>query len=500
MLDGGRGIFALRPGIGALKEHAGHLPGLSNDEVEWETLAFGESRDRLEVAVPVLSDAQLEQVIGRVKTTRRDYLSALPVTEIIDKIDQAIGHLLDRNNPLRQKAEELLPIVTGFDPETVRLGLTSYLKTFRKPQLQRFLAEDFANPQMLDAFQPVSKGGFARAYGHDLVAQIWAGNVPGLPIWSIVSGLLVKSGCVGKVASAEPLFAGWFAETLAEVDPKLADCIAILWWKGGDQAREDAVLSRADAVIAYGNNETLAQIRSRVPVTTRYLPFGHKISFAMVGRSALDTRNALSVAREAAHDVVRYDQQGCYSPQAIIVERGGAVSPKDFAAYLGNDLASLEHRFPRRSLSLPEAAGVAEWTQRERVKSVSAPDMEVTSDTGGRWSVVYAEDERALGPSSLNRTVKVMAVDRLDEMMPAIEAIRPYLQTVGIAADPNEMFRLSGLLGQAGATRICALGQMASPEAGWHHDGRFNLLDLVYVVDIDQSAEAAAEGFAPYAD
>ena len=47
----------------------------------------------------------------------------------------------------------------------IRLGLTGYLKTFRKPELQKFLVEDFTNPTILDDFQPVPKGGYARAYG-----------------------------------------------------------------------------------------------------------------------------------------------------------------------------------------------------------------------------------------------------------------------------------------------------------------------------------------------
>lgn len=41
---------------------------------------------------------------------------------------------------------------------------------------------------------------------------------------------------------------------------------------------------------------------------------------------------------------------------------------------------------------------------------------------------------------------------------------------------------------------------MSAPEAGWHHDGRFNLLDLVRMTEIEQSAELAAEPLAPYAD
>ena len=40
---------------------------------------------------------------------------------------------------------------------------------------------------------------------------------------------------------------------------------------------------------------------------------------------------------------------------------------------------------------------------------------------------------------------------------------------------------------------------MTQPEAGWHHDGRFNLADLVRMVEIEQAAERAADALAPYA-
>jgi hypothetical protein len=40
---------------------------------------------------------------------------------------------------------------------------------------------------------------------------------------------------------------------------------------------------------------------------------------------------------------------------------------------------------------------------------------------------------------------------------------------------------------------------MTAPAAGWHHDGRFSLLDLVRMVDIEASTEAAAENFTAYA-
>ena len=477
---------------------AGHLPGLQTHEVQWQTLTFTRAGDTLEVAVPILSDAQTVALANRVKAAGRAYLKTLPVTQIVAVVDQAIARLLDPQDPYRQKMNRLLPWVTGYDDDMVRLGLTGYLKTFRQPQLQRFLVEDFGNPLLLDAFQPRAKGGFSKAFGVDLAVHVWAGNVPGLPLWSMISGLLVKSGSMGKVASAEPLMAGWFAHLLAEIDPKLADCLAVVWWRGGDMEREKSTFAQADLVLAYGGNATLAHIRQQVPATTRFLPFGHKLSLGVVSACALDARKGLKTAQLAAVDVMRYDQQGCYSPQVFYVERGGKVTPEVFARYLAHELACLETKYPRRTLDLFEAANLATWRQTEELKALAEPGVVVLGQ--GAWTVVYRDAPQALAPSALNRTVTVVAVDHLDQVMPLLAPHRAFLQTVGVAAAPRELFGLAEALGKVGMTRICALGHMTAPEAGWHHDGRFSLLDLTQWVDIEANAEAASETLAAYVD
>ena len=484
--------------MSTVRETAGYLPGLSALEVQWHTLCFTRQGDTLEVAVPVLTDAQTVALASRVKAASQSYLKTLTVTQIVAVVDQAIARLLDPQDLYRQKMDRLLPWVTGYDDDMVRLGLTGYLKTFRQPQLQRFLVEDFGNPLLLDAFQPRAKGGFSKAFGVDLAVHVWAGNVPGLPLWSLISGLLVKSGTLGKVASAEPLMAGWFAQLLAEIDPRLADCLAVVWWKGGDTEREACAFAQADLVLAYGGNATLAQIRQQVPATTRFLPFGHKLSFGMLSSQALDARKALKTAQLAAFDVMRYDQQGCYSPHVFYVERGGKVSPEVFARYLAHELACLETKYPRRALDLPETAALAAWRQTEELKSLAQPGTAVLGE--GAWTVVYRDAPQALAPSALNRTVVVAAVEHLDDVLPLLAPHRAFLQTVGVAAAPHELFALAESLGKAGVTRICALGQMTSPEAAWHHDGRCSLLDLTQMVDIEASAEAASETLAAYVD
>ncbi|MDI9219472.1 acyl-CoA reductase [Pantoea sp. EA-12] len=483
-----------------MKESAGYLPsGFTSSEVQWHTLSFTHHGKQLDVAVPDLNAAQIEKLSGHIRRHARDYLSTLSVTRIVAIVDEAISRLLDRNHPLRSKAEALLPIVTGFDAEMIRTGLTGYLKTFRQPQLKRFLAEDFTDPHILDDFQPRPNGGFARAFGPELLLHIWAGNVPGLPLWSLINGLLVKAGTVGKLPGAEPLMAGWLAQLLADIDPQLGECLAVVWWKGGDSTAEAAWFQQPDVVVAYGGNSTLKAIQQQLPVTTRFLPHGHKISVGLVARSALDARQGAELARRAAFDVMRYDQAGCYSPQMLFVERGGRVSPQEFAAYLAHELQVLARKYPRRALSQAEAHHVAAWRSTEEIRALQG-DRTLYGEATDSWAVVCVDVCEALSPTALGRTLKVVAVDDIEDAIPLIARQKIYLQTAAVAAEPDALFRLSSRLGKVGVTRITAFGAMTSPAAGWHHDGRFSLLDLVTMTEIEHAAEQAAEKFAPYAD
>lgn len=476
---------------------AGYLPGLSDADVTWHRLRLGAPDAPLLVDVPQLSPAQMQALAERVRHASRLHVKTMSVSDIVRVLDRATARLLDVNDIYRQQLEQLLPQASGFNAEMVRLNLNAYLQTFRGLQLQRFVAEDFANPKVLDEFQPRAQGGWTRAFGPELLVHVWAGNVPALSMWSFVSGLLVKAGSIGKVASAEPVFATLFARLLAEVEPRWADCFAVVWWPSG-QAHERATFALADVVLAYGGNDALQAMQAQMPVTTRFLPHGHKLSFGMVSAAALSVRKGLSVARQAALDVARYDQQGCYSPHVFYVQRGARVSPQDFAHHLVNELAGLQHKLPRRVLSLEEAMQVGTWREAQEFASFNDNTTQLSGTGHSTSTVVYSDQPLPLSAGPLNRNVWVVALDTLDEVVALITPQRDFLQTVGLAAAPEELLHLGNLLGHAGVTRICALGAMTSPEAGWHHDGRFSLLDLVRMVDIEASTEREAEVFTSY--
>jgi hypothetical protein len=291
-----------------------------------------------------------------------------------------------------------------------------------------------------------------------------------------------------------------FVQLLIDIEPKISDCLAVLWWDGGNTEQESIFLENADVVLAYGSNTPLKEIQNRTPITTRYLPYGHKISFGVVSASVLDAQKSWSVAHKAAKDIALYDQHGCYSPHIFFIESGGNISPKTFAYYVAHELSCFQDKFSRRVLSGNETIQLAQWRNDQTLNMLSDPTNEVISDKDGFWTVTYSENYGGFSLSGLNRTIHLVAVDSLEKIIPLISPYKAFLQTVGIAATPAEVFQLSDQLGQHGVTRISGLGSMTAPEAGWHHDGRFNLLDLITLTEIESSAEVSSELYTSYKD
>lgn len=471
---------------------AGYVPSGFAGELAWQVRELG----GLQVALPAPTPAQLQALAQHVRSQADT--ARLSLAQTIAQIDQVVHRLLDAHNPQRQALNHWLARSTGLDAELLRLGLNRYLQCFRAPQLQRFVVEDLGNPALLDGFEPRAKGGLSLAQGPGLLMHVWAGNVPGLPLWSLVAGLLVKAGNLAKLPSAEPLVASLFARLLAQASPQLAQALAVVWWPGGDVAREEAALTQADVVLAYGGPSSLHALRALTPLTTRFLAFGHKLSFGMVDAAALDQRRVHEVARAAALDVVRFEQQGCYSPQLFYVASGGACSPLDFAHHLQQQLRALSVQYPRRALYVAERQALAQWRAAQEGAALAGAPVQILGDVQDPFCVVYAQGPEPLQPSALNRTVRVVAVPTLGDALATLQPHRHLLQTVGVAAAPQALWRLSQALARCGVTRICAIGSMTLPEAGWHHDGRFNLADLVQMVDIELSAEHAADSLAPY--
>lgn len=474
-------------------EYGGYLPPKAKQmEIKKRVLSFKKGEEELHIHMPYPAPEQIQQFGSIMKTSA---VQTMDTTEIIQAVSKVIDLLLERNHPVRIKAEMLLPIITGYDAEIIRLGLTQSLQTFREHELHRWLAVNFHSLSILDRFEPLQHGGYTKAIGPQLTAHVWAGNVPGLPLWSLIASLLVKGSVIGKVSSAEPFFIGLFCEILAEVEPRLANAMAIVSWQGGDSERESALFTGADAVIGYGTNKTITMLQQQVTPPAHFISFGNKLSFGLVHHQVLDRQKDEALAKQAALDIIRYDQQGCFSPHTFFVEKGGKTSPKQWAALLARKLQVYEERHPLRKLSIEEAGERAEWRNKKEWQE----SWQLFSSSKGSWIVAYGK-EASIEPSPLSRVVHVIEIDNWQDMKEAVRDKRAVVQTMGIAAPVEELFKISTRLSAFGITRITSIGRMTKLHAGWHQDGRSLMRELVQLVDIDPSAVSEADAFNSYTD
>src|SRR5699024_2373001 len=194
--------------------------------------------------------------------------------------------------------------------------------------------------------------------------------------------------------------------------------------------------------------------------------YGHKVSFGVISRQSLQADKVKRLAADLAYDVMRFDQNGCYSPQTFFIQAGGKTSPQDFAEMVAGELQQLENRYPRRELSIEESATLSQWKQAEEIMGLSHEDHVLYTDSQGTWAVSYGEKHTALN-TPLNRSVKMARFDQIEEVVETIEPFRDYLQTVGLACTPEELFAWADILAEAGVSRFSSVGSMTYLEAGW---------------------------------
>lgn len=403
-------------------------------------------------------------------------LAARPVGEILALLNRVAERWLNHGDPIRRETEERLAAGTGLAPAMLRRGLDDMIR--RMQGIGDLLDQDLGTREALDGAFWRAPGVYSRAFGPGLLVCIFSGNVPGIPAFDMALGLALKSAVLVRPAAEEPVFAELFARTVAEEDELLGRCLAVQRW-GYD---ETWPYERAGAVLAYGSDQSIAAIRKLVPPGARFLAHGHKISFAVITREAA----TVETARLLAYDVAMYDQQGCVSPHMAFVERGGALSPAEFAQACGEGLAACAASMPRAKLSAAEALAL----RAVRDEAEFAADAYFGSQGDLSWAVVHSESPAFL-PSPLNRLLRTFAVDAIADVARTVAPFGGYLQTVAFAGPHERWLEAAESLGALGASRLCRVGRAQEPGPLWRHDGRPTAGDLVRWLDLETGEENA---------
>jgi hypothetical protein len=444
-----------------------------------------------------LTAGMIGEACRTLKRNRQNFLACRSTQSLVEILSGVAAQWLQPDYPFRKFALHHGPAVTGFARATLLNGLEAFFRQLTPENFNALLIQELGHPKRLDQVvsdaadqSPEGPRRGAIAIGPELLVHVAAGDIPNPTLTSIVLGVLTRSAQFVKCPSsaAAGFLPRLFAHSLYEAQPKLGACLEIAQWRGGNADLETALFGQADCVTVAGRDETLADVRRRLPPGARFVGYGHRVSFGYIAGGTLSGFHAKEVAARAAADVVAWNQLGCLSPHVLYVEHGAGLAAERFAEMLADELAKREETEPRGEIPKETAAAIASRRALYEVRAAHSPEtLFWKSQNSTAWTVVYESDPR-FQLSCLNRFIYVKGVPDLKTALVSADPVRGQVATVGLAAPEENAREVAMQLARWGVTRICPLGEMQNPPLTWRHDGRPTLGDLVTWTDWEKQA------------
>jgi len=102
----------------------------------------------------------------------------------------------------------------------------------------------------------------------------------------------------------------------------------------------------------------------------------------------------------------------------------------------------------------------------------------LASSEGTDWTLVY-EDGARFEPTPAYRTVRVHAVDGVEEVAAALAPDARFIEAIGLEAKGREKVALAAALAATGVPRIAPLGALQRPSLAGTHGGVHRLLPFL---------------------
>lgn len=321
------------------------------------------------------------------------------------------------------------------------------------------------------ALPALKNGTLRKRYPLGVLFHIAAGNVDGLPAYSVIEGLLAGNVNILKLPTGDNGLSVKLLSELIRFEPKLKDCIYVFDVPSAETETLRVFAELADAVVVWGGDEAVAAARQLAGVNTKIISWGHKLSFAYVTEQAEE--DALYAL---ARHICETNQVLCSSCQGIFMD----TEDREVQERFGERFFELLKR-ANAELGKADIGMRGKNTLRLYTDSLETPDGQRVLQEDG-VSIVIKED-RELELSYLFRNVWIKRLPRR-EIVKRLKRHKGHLQTCGLLCGPGEKEELSELLGIAGVVRITG-SEMSRMIPGEAHDGTYPLREYSRIVEVD---------------
>ncbi|MFZ0032706.1 MAG: acyl-CoA reductase [Candidatus Cybelea sp.] len=391
-----------------------------------------------------------------------------PVRSIIGAIDAAAARWNARSFAPRASVVNAVAARTGYSLPAVEYAVDCLFGTLRRDRLEAVIADELGSLDVLDRFVERTGRPLARALPLGRVCIVSSRTTIGVAILPAVFALCAK--CDVLVKDREDHLVAAFFETLAETLPELRDCATAQIWHGDGDAY---ALTSFEAVVAFGNDATLAQIATALSPRTRFIGYGSKASAGFVTRATLEHEDDAHAAAEAAAlDLSLYESEGCLSLHALFVERGAVVSPERFAAMLADEMQKAAIAFPAAPRDPATASRIA--ARRDLATFRGAAERAAFDPDSGYLTVLDPPFNEP--PLFLPRAIGIRAVDRVSEVAEYFDHHGISIEALAVTESRSDLLELATRLR---AARVAKLGTLQAPPAGAFHGGRPRIAEFV---------------------
>ena len=298
-----------------------------------------------------------------------------------------------------------------------------------------------------------------RAYGSRAL-HVVAGNGPVLGALTIIRGAVTRSDTLIKVPSNDPFTTGAIARTMCDMAPDhpITKHVAVAYWRGGDEALESRLYQphNLEKIVAWGGFASVKHVTKYIQPGLELISLDPKRSASIVGPDALDDEEMLEdCANRIATDVGTGNQTACSSCRIVYVMCGTDDEGVEKLKRLGQKTYDAMLKLPADLSTKPKRY---DPDLRAQVDTLRLNDDWYTvvggEDGEGAVIVSHTADPVEFYEYLADRTVNLIPVDTLDEVLGAVDA---YTQTVGIYPESmRELIRHKAAL--HGGQRFVSLG------------------------------------------
>ncbi|MCC8122506.1 MAG: acyl-CoA reductase [Oscillospiraceae bacterium] len=362
-----------------------------------------------------------------------------------------------------------------FVHEYIREAKIMLSKEYLRSKLQTELGENYGTSQQ---YKPSFYDGTVdqQVVPLGVLFHIAAGNADGLPVFTVIEGLLTGNINILKLPLEEGGLTVQIMLALFRIQPRLAEYVYIFDYSSKDMEVMRQLADLADAVVVWGGDAAIQSVREMAKPNTKIIEWGHKISFAYVSGDEIADKALEGIAQ----NICQTNQLLCSSCQGIYID---TEHMDDIDRFCNRFLPILE-----KTCSLyPARLGIGIEAQ-VGLRLYNASIETVFNDTkiwSGQNCSLLACTDMTLQTSIMFRNCWVKRLPR-KEIIGTLRPYKNYLQTIGLVCEKSEMNALSEIFWRTGVVRITDGAHMSKMYNGSAHDGEFPLRRYTKTVALER--------------